>query len=177
MGYAVAANAVVSMFTLGDRMKRLEYRGGLVRFELPSHWVEEYEPEGGGTFYDNTIEAVMLRLNVLSFQAPQPIGVGDAIVAARQSAKQGFVVEALATEQALCIEPPKLFEEQGEALELHTWRLYRVVASAQMLRIAVFSATVIVAERDAEKTRTILALIDRAVRGAVVSAAPGVSVH
>jgi hypothetical protein len=67
------------MFTLGDRMKRLEYRGGLVRFELPSHWVEEYEPEGGGTFYDNTIEAVTLRLNVLSFQAPQPIGVGDAI--------------------------------------------------------------------------------------------------
>jgi hypothetical protein len=86
-------------------MKHVEYRGGLVRFELPRHWVEEYEPNGGGTFYDEAVDAVTLRLNVLSFRAPKPIEVGEALVAARRAAAPGFVVEAVAADQALCVAP------------------------------------------------------------------------
>jgi hypothetical protein len=42
----------------------------------------------------------------------------------------------------------------------------------RVMRIAVFSATVIAAERNAGETRAILALLDRAIHRAVVSAAP-----
>jgi hypothetical protein len=34
------------------QMKRIEYRGGIASFELPSHWREEHAVEGGATFYD-----------------------------------------------------------------------------------------------------------------------------
>ena len=33
-------------------LKTIKYRGGLVTFRVPAHWKEDYEPEGGGTFYD-----------------------------------------------------------------------------------------------------------------------------
>ncbi|MBK8594774.1 MAG: hypothetical protein IPN83_04160 [Holophagales bacterium] len=34
-------------------MKSITYRGGLVTFRIPRHWVEEYEEDGGGTFYED----------------------------------------------------------------------------------------------------------------------------
>jgi hypothetical protein len=34
------------------QFKTIVYRGGIVRFRIPAHWIEEYEHEGGGTFYE-----------------------------------------------------------------------------------------------------------------------------
>ena len=39
--------------TPGDKLKTIVYRGGIVRFKIPANWVEEYEEDGGGTFYQN----------------------------------------------------------------------------------------------------------------------------
>ena len=36
-----------------DDLKTVSYRGGLVRFRIPAGWVESYETEGGGEFYDD----------------------------------------------------------------------------------------------------------------------------
>jgi len=50
-------------------MKAIIYRGGVVRFRIPEHWVEEYDEEGGGTFYDEDEEMGTLRINVLTLEA------------------------------------------------------------------------------------------------------------
>ena len=40
------------MPSVSDRFKTVVYRGRIVRFRIPEHWIEEYEHEGGGTFYE-----------------------------------------------------------------------------------------------------------------------------
>ena len=49
-------------------LKPITYRGGLVKFYVPSTWVEGYEPDGGGTFYEDLPNSGTLRLNVLTFE-------------------------------------------------------------------------------------------------------------
>ncbi len=48
------------------QFKTINYRGGLVRFRIPTDWIEEYEPEGGGMFYADGPDTGTLRLNVLT---------------------------------------------------------------------------------------------------------------
>jgi hypothetical protein len=47
-------------------MKRIAYRGGIVSFVIPDVWLEEYEGEGGATFYEDKPGSGTLRLNVPS---------------------------------------------------------------------------------------------------------------
>jgi hypothetical protein len=49
--------------------KTVNYRGGVVSFEIPEHWKEEYEPKGGGTFYEDRPDSGTLRLHVLGFSS------------------------------------------------------------------------------------------------------------
>jgi len=49
--------------------KEVAYRGGLIVFEVPNGWAEEYEPDGGGMFYSKEPNAGTLRLNVLTIKA------------------------------------------------------------------------------------------------------------
>ena len=49
-------------------LKTIEYRGGIARFQIPESWVEEYEPRGGGTFYEPGDDTGTLRINVLDFE-------------------------------------------------------------------------------------------------------------
>lgn len=46
-------------------LKTIVYRGGLVRFSIPATWQEEYEPDGGGTFYKEGPDTGTLRLILL----------------------------------------------------------------------------------------------------------------
>jgi hypothetical protein len=55
-----------------EGMKTIEYRGGVVTFRVPAHWEEEYEDEGGGTFYDEE-GAGRLDLNVITFKSARPV--------------------------------------------------------------------------------------------------------
>lgn len=50
-------------------LKHIKYRGGIAEFQIPSHWREEYEPGGGGTFYEDSPDSGTLRLNVLSLSS------------------------------------------------------------------------------------------------------------
>jgi hypothetical protein len=54
-------------------MKRIDYRGGVVRFCIPEHWQEEHEEEGGGTFWDEDDESGTLRLNVITLKTEVPV--------------------------------------------------------------------------------------------------------
>jgi len=52
-------------------MKTISYRGGIITLQIPAQWKEEYQPEGGGMFYDDRPDSGTLRLNVLTFKAPE----------------------------------------------------------------------------------------------------------
>lgn len=49
------------------KVREIFYRGGIAIFPLPDNWIEEYEPSGGGTFYEDAAHGGTLRLNVLGF--------------------------------------------------------------------------------------------------------------
>ena len=57
--------------------KPVIYRGGLVSFNIPSRWREEYELQGGGTFYEVGEDTGTLRLNVLTFEKKENLSIED----------------------------------------------------------------------------------------------------
>jgi hypothetical protein len=124
-------------------MKQIIYRGGLVKFRLPNSWIEEYEADGGGTFYEDKPNSGTLRLNVLSFKATDEKTseiVSEAIAEQFQHSRHGQVdilpngnVLQKYTETAV---------EDGEELLIYYWKLGSPIPP-QTIRIALFSYTIL----------------------------------
>jgi hypothetical protein len=117
-------------------LETIRYRGGLIRFRIPAAWVEEYEPDGGGTFYREARESGTLRLNVLPFEGrakPDKQALLNAV------ARSGSP-EWLSTGNALVFYRA-LATEEGEPLVLFHWELANAVEPTR-LRLALFSYTV-----------------------------------
>jgi len=147
-------------------MKTISYRGGIVRFSVPSNWVEEYEPEGGGTFYEDRPDSGTLRLNVLSFESPKP---------AAEMASSAFKQDPteMLSSGFLMRRSIKSAVESGEALSVHRWEI-AVPVPPNSLRLVCFSHTILAAqERDAEIVAE-LRLLDDSIRAAEFSQQPGV---
>ncbi len=58
---------------MAQSTKEIAYRGGIVRFSVPSEWAEEYEPQGGAAFYAKRANSGTLRLNVITLKAPNAV--------------------------------------------------------------------------------------------------------
>ncbi len=158
-------------------LKPIHYRGGLVTFSIPAHWTEEYEKDGGGTFYDSADESLTLRLSVMTMTPPKPLRLEDApaVLASMSDILQAPAgpapdIEPLPHDQAICFCPPRRETENGEAIELHTWGLLRVVAPT-LVRLAIFTTTV-ARRAGADRATETLAILREQVRSAVISPAP-----
>ena len=57
---------VINNIQYNKKMKTIKYRGGLITFDIPQNWIEEYEKDGGGTFYEDNPSSGTLRVNVLT---------------------------------------------------------------------------------------------------------------
>lgn len=117
-------------------LKMVSYRGGLVYFALPAAWREEYQPDGGGTFYDERPGSGTLRLNVLSFSSKD--------VPARQMAANAFPKGSfeLLQDGFSLRKTVVSSEEKGRQLRLHSWEI-AVPVAPNSLRIVVFRHTVL----------------------------------
>jgi len=122
-------------------MKTIEYRGGVVRFRVPAHWKEEYEPEGGGTFYEDGPDTGTLRLNIITSEAPQE---------RLPSTGYDFLRQESANRQAEIFRLPsgdgmkhylKKTEEDGTPLDMYFWEIAHCVPPTT-LYLAIFSWTV-----------------------------------
>ena len=122
-------------------MKTIEYRGGVVSFQIPRHWKEEYEPDGGGTFYEDAPETGTLRLNVITSEARQ---------GTLPSTGYDFLRRESSGEQAEILRLPsgdgmkhylKKAEEDGTSLDIHFWEIAHCVPP-KTLYLAIFSWTV-----------------------------------
>src|ERR1700747_2081414 len=50
-GKSKVQSALASRESASMLLKTINYRGGIIRFQIPNDWVEEYEDGGGGGLY------------------------------------------------------------------------------------------------------------------------------
>jgi hypothetical protein len=124
-----------------ETRKQINYRGGVVRFFIPKHWIEEYEKDGGGTFYEPGDDAGTLRLNVLSFLTKEDVSLTYPLETFKlRCSKYNGIVEELSDSRSLLKYSIK-GNEHGEDLIIFYWEVARMV-SPRDYNIAVFSFTV-----------------------------------
>lgn len=119
-----------------SNFKTITYRGGIAQFAIPAHWREEYEPTGGGTFYEDSPDSGTLRLNVLSFESKNTPAEQMAATAFRDGA-----ISSTASGLPLRREE-KPAEENDEKLYIVRWEVAIPVAP-NSLRLAIFSYTIL----------------------------------
>ena len=123
-------------------MKTIAYRGGVITFRLPATWKEEYQPEGGGTFFDDRPGSGTLRLNVLTFKAPEGKLPADGYAHfAGTPLKDGERLIRTPHGDGLKISK-KSAEEDGTKMDLYFWQLAHC-APPQKFYIASFTWTIL----------------------------------
>jgi|GEM_PF-541449 len=124
-----------------DGMKTIHYRGGVVNFRIPAHWVEEYEDEGGGTFYDEDLDTGTFRLSVILLKSQEPVTIHSARkVADMRVAKESGTLTELREGNCL-VEYVHEVEEDREPLTIRYWEIANPVPPNH-IRVALFSYTV-----------------------------------
>jgi hypothetical protein len=144
-------------------MKTIIYRGGLVRFRIPAQWIEEYEDDGGGTFYEDDPDSPTLRINVLTLEAPRIVDTNTpSELLGSRAEKTGQQIVRLDTGNAV-IAYNQSAEEDGHPLVIYYWELANAVPPKHG-RLAIFSLTILKSQQsDQEITKTIQ-MVDREVR-------------
>jgi hypothetical protein len=154
-------------------LKTISYRGGLVTFQIPAHWKEEYEPEGGGTFYEDAADSPIFRLQTLTFKSPSPITAEFAPdVLSSRGKSETAPVERLASGCAL-VRYTQSVVDRGEQLLIIYWSVAHVIPPYHA-RIANFSYTLLERQRDDARFQRELELLDREVRASIFSPELGV---
>ena len=149
--------------------KTIEYRGGVVSFEIPSSWKEEYEPKGGGTFYEDRSDSGTLRLNVLSFSQKDSRSSEDILRMLMAKDHQ---------EVLSCGFPVKIYtkvcEENGESLHLYRWDISVPVPPASF-NVVCFSYTIVSGQETDPRIKEELRMISHMVRTARFSTAQSIA--
>jgi hypothetical protein len=147
--------------------KQVVYRGGIASFEIPSSWVEEYEPEGGGTFYEPRDDSGTLRLNVLGFSSenePAQEMARSALKSADGNSIEGFPLSYEVEET----------QEDDAQLEIHRWQV-AVPVLPHSVRLAIFSYVILAGQRTQLNISEELRFVDTSIRNAKFSTEPGVA--
>ncbi|MGZ4971381.1 MAG: hypothetical protein ACXWDN_01370 [Limisphaerales bacterium] len=148
--------------------KTICYRGGIVQFRLPSRWREEYEPEGGGTFYEDRPDSGTLRLNVITVsKGSEPserviehsFPAGSCKLLSNGLRMRYHIVAA---------------EERGTPLRLYRWEIAVPVPPASV-RIVCFTHTILASQESDPAILAELALVEQSIRNAEFSRESGVT--
>ena len=54
-------------------LKEIIYQGGILKFNIPKDWVEEYNDEDGGSFYEDSPTSGTLRVKLLTMESPKKL--------------------------------------------------------------------------------------------------------
>jgi len=127
--------------------KTISYRGGVIEFRIPATWVEEYEDDAGGAFYEPTVDWATLRLNVLTLRTPSAVTSDTPIDLLRPRAEErGAELEELPSGNALS-SYEVLAEEDGVGIVLRYWEIANAVPPNHA-RLAVFSFAMLASNRE-----------------------------
>ena len=153
---------------MNPELKKISYRGGLVAFQIPAHWREEYAVDGGATFYEDAQDSPTLRLEVITALSPTPLSASSAPdVVAEFSRGYGGVIESLPNGCAL-VRYTKSGDEQGHQLFVTYWSIAQVLPPSHA-RIAIFSYTMLDRQRSEVRFQHEVDMLDSEIRASVVS--------
>ena len=145
--------------------REIKYRGGLVTFSIPKHWVEEYEPEGGGTFYEDGPNTGTLRINVITMKSPTPVTANSGIAAlSGLEDVKPLEIENLPSGNAVA-KFVRRSTEQGQAITLYWWYVAQSIPP-QHVRTAMFSYTILTSSENSSDSAAQLQLLDKSIRNA-----------
>lgn len=157
-----------------DGMKTIQYRGGVVAFRIPSFWTEEYQEEGGGTFYDEFEDTGTLRLNTIVVSSKQPVTTHQArAMAAKRAAIEGGTVEDVGGGNWLTTYTQTTEGDgDGPPLTIRYWEITNPVPPNH-LRVALFSYSVATDILEDEDVTAELEMLEQELRGCRFAATIG----
>jgi len=155
-------NRAALLLMMEDDYKTINYRGGILNFRIPASWKEEYEPQGGGTFYEDTPDSGTLRLNVMTAKAPMPITLESAPDILAGLVRSSADPEPLANNCAL-VRYEQRAEEQGQPLHITHWSVAQPLPPSHA-RIATFSYTMRAHQRNDPQLMAEVDMLDREIR-------------
>ncbi len=157
-------------------LKTINYRGGLVRFQIPLSWIEEYEEAGGGMFFERGEHSGTLRLNVIT--AATPAGKTVTTETTRElliadSQKHQSTIKTRGDGVAI-LQYDVSSEEGGRDLRSRFWRVAQALPPGHV-RIVVFSYTL--PEEEWGKTNSMgeLNLLDRQIESIELAPVLGIT--
>lgn len=154
-------------------MKTINYRGGLVRFRIPAQWIEEYEDDGGGTFYADDPDSPTLRLNVVTFRASRLVDENTPSELLNSRAeKTGQSIVLLDTGNSV-IAYNQRFEEDGHNLLIFYWELANAVPPSHG-RLAIFSLTILESQQHDPAIIETIQMVDREVKASELATELGI---
>ncbi len=162
----IALNMAALATAGGFEMKEIKYRGGIVRFSVPSHWLEEYERDGGGTFYENAPNTGTFRVNVVTAKSPTVIGRDSAfqLLQSLKSVKPERI-RRLSSGNAIATSVQHS-SEQGQTITLFWWHVANPVPPLHM-RTVNFSFTVHSSQEDTARTKREIEMLAKSIENAV----------
>ena len=143
-------------------MKQIVYRGGLVEFRIPDSWTEEYEPDGGGIFYEDSPDSGTLRLNVLTFEGsndPSSESIFESFTRSRRG-ELSFISNGNVLQKYV-----ESVSEDGEDLLIYYWKIGSPVPPRHV-RIIIFSYTILASQNADLKTQKSLENLNKEIEKA-----------
>ncbi|MDC6384618.1 hypothetical protein D2V93_02245 [Flagellimonas taeanensis] len=145
--------------------KLITYRG-ILSFEIPKNWIEEYDDNDGGTFYKNSPKSGTLRVKIISIKVPESSNiVNTADVLNDLTLNKGSKTMVLPNKNAY-----KMFYEEatddGLDITIYYWSLVQSI-QFNKTRLVNFSYTVLSEELDSECVRQEIDFITYQVENAI----------
>ena len=171
---SVMTTACTNATPTESKMKQVAFRGGLIKFEVPNDWVEEYESDGGGIFYrdDGSDDTGTLRLSVITASAPDMLPKDeDMEILKTTKGVNAANVKRLVNGNAIGTHVERS-HERGTPITLFWWHVTNVVPPKH-IRIANFSYTVLTNKEDDAATRAEVKMLGESVENALFPAELG----
>lgn len=156
---------------IAESLKEINFHGGVIKFNIPSNWKEEYGKNGKGAFYEDAPDTGTLRLSVVTMEAP-PDAKGNLLVLALSSIPDidQKNIEILANGNALA-HAVQRSEDEGTKITLYWWYLANHVPPNDV-RMAVYSYAILTSKENDRKTKEEIGLLERQIKNAVFRTDP-----
>jgi hypothetical protein len=138
-------------------LKTIVYRGGVLKFRIPSSWTEEYSDMDGGTFYEDRPDSGTLRVKVITLEVPPNVKHGSVLELFEPLMRHivrsegGDVIDVSQVGKNALMRYQQLLTEEETELKIFYW-VFGNPVTPEHARIVTFSYTVLASEANAPRT-------------------------
>jgi hypothetical protein len=142
------------------QMKTINYRGGVLKFRIPSSWKEEYSDWDGGMFYEDVPNSGTLRVRVVTLRGLT--NADDSAFSVLQPLLKGTGksrVEVVEIGRNTLVRYEESALEEGTKLRIFYWVFGNPVPPGHA-RVVTFSYTVLETQAATDQTRQEFEMLD-----------------